>query len=213
MNTYSYYAPNVYLAKCSEKHERGSIIPVETKYRKVNESIVFNLIYERDGHYYYSIIRADGFNAQVRAQNKADKYNGWAASAEKKSNDYYVRSNKDRAFLSLGEPIKLGHHSQRRHEKLYEDQHYNMGKSVEFTIKAASHESKAESWESKTDTINLSMPESIAHYTEKLEKAKALHEGMKKGSIPRSHGMSLQYANRDVKEAKKNLDLAIKLWQ
>ena len=53
MNTYSKYAPNVFLAKCTEKHERGEIIPVTTKYGKENESEVFNLIYERDGFYFY----------------------------------------------------------------------------------------------------------------------------------------------------------------
>ena len=53
MNTYSKYAPNVFLAKCTEKHERGEIIQVTTKYGKENESEVFNLIYERDGFYFY----------------------------------------------------------------------------------------------------------------------------------------------------------------
>jgi len=64
MNTYSKYVPNVFLAKCSEKHEKGEVIEVTTKYGKENECIVFNLIYERDGFYYYSIVRADGFNVQ-----------------------------------------------------------------------------------------------------------------------------------------------------
>ena len=73
MNTYSKYAPNVFLAKCSEKHAKGDIIEIETKYGKLNESIVFNLIYERDGFYFYSIVRADGFNAQERAKAKAER--------------------------------------------------------------------------------------------------------------------------------------------
>lgn len=46
MNTYSKYVPNVFLAKCSEKHEKGEVIEVTTKYGKENECIVFNLIYE-----------------------------------------------------------------------------------------------------------------------------------------------------------------------
>ena len=68
MNTYAKYCPNVFLAKCTEKHEKGQIIPVTTKYGKENESIVFNLIFEKDGFYYYSIIRADGYNMQERAK-------------------------------------------------------------------------------------------------------------------------------------------------
>ena len=57
MNTYYKFAPNVFLAKCDEKHEKGETIEVTTKYGKENECIVFNLIYERDGFYYYSIVR------------------------------------------------------------------------------------------------------------------------------------------------------------
>lgn len=213
MNTYSYFAPNVFLARCPKQYERDSVIPVTTKHGKVNNCIVFKLIYEKEGFYYYSIIREDGFNAQVRAQNKADRLNAWAASAEKKSNDFYVRSNKDRAFLSLGEPIKVGHHSERRHRKIIAEANYNMGKSVEYLNKAAAHESKAEYWENKTDVINLSMPESIDFYAYKLEQAKAKHEGLKKGTIPKRHSFDVQYANKAVKVAKENYDLAVRLWQ
>ena len=44
-NTYYKFAPNVFLARCTEKHEKGEVIPVETKYGKENDSIVFNLIF------------------------------------------------------------------------------------------------------------------------------------------------------------------------
>ena len=70
MNTYYKFAPNVFLAKCDDKHEKGEVIEVTTKYGKENESIVFNLIFERDGFYYYSIVRADGFNVQEWAKRR-----------------------------------------------------------------------------------------------------------------------------------------------
>ena len=76
MNTYYKFAPNVFLAKCDEKHEKGEVIEVTTKYGKENESIVFNLIFERDGFYYYSIVRADGFNVQEWAKRRAVDVNG-----------------------------------------------------------------------------------------------------------------------------------------
>lgn len=212
MNTYSKYAPTVFLAKCTEQHEKGSIIAVETKYGKENDSVVFNLIYEKDGFYYYSIIRADGFNTQERAKNKAEKYNSWAASAENKSDKYHERSNKDADFLSLGEPIKIGHHSEKRHRKIIEQQWNNMGKCVEFSKKAEGHESKAEYWESRTNDINLSMPESVDFYTYKLEKAKEHHEGVKSGKYPKDHSFTLTYAKKEVNELEKKLQLAIRLW-
>lgn len=40
------------------------------------------------------------------------------------------------------------------------------------------------------------MPESIEYFEFKLEEAKMKHEGIKNGTIERSHSMSLQYANK-----------------
>lgn len=212
MNTYHKFAPNVFLAKCKEKHEKGETIIVETKYGKENESIVFNLIFEREGFYYYSIVRADGFNVQEWAKQRAERRRDWATSAEKKSTAYYNASNKDRDFLSLGEPIKVGHHSERRHRKAIDDAWNNMGKSVEMDKKASEHERVAEYWDERANTINLSMPESIDFYEHKLEVAKEYHEGIKSGKYPRSHMYTLIYAKKDANEAQKNYDLAVKLW-
>jgi hypothetical protein len=212
MNTYSKYVPNVFLAKCSEKHEKGEVIEVTTKYGKENECIVFNLIYEREGFYYYSIVRADGFNVQEWAKQRAERRHDWAQSAGQKSNEYFNRSNKDKDFLSPGEPIKVGHHSEKRHRKAINDAWNNMGKSVEFSDKAAEHERIAKYWEEKANTINLSMPESIDFYEHKLEKAKEYHEGLKSGKYPREHSYSLAYAKKAVNEAQKNYELAKKLW-
>ena len=52
MNTYHKFVPNVFLAKCTEKHEKGETIVVTTKYGKENESIVFNLVAEKNGYFY-----------------------------------------------------------------------------------------------------------------------------------------------------------------
>ena len=212
MNTYSKFCPNVFVAKCTEKHEKGETIFVTTKYGKENESIVHNLVYERDGFYYYSITRADGFNIQERAKAKAEKYTTWAESAENKSTQYYEASHEGRDFLALGEPIKVGHHSEKRHRALIERNWNRMGKSVEFSKKAEAHESKAEYWERRANDINLSMPESIEYYQYKLEKAIAEHEGLKNGTIPRGHSFSLTYAKKAVNELEKNLQIAKRLW-
>lgn len=213
MNTYSKSQyPNVFLAKCTERHYKGEIINVETKYGKENESEVFNLIYEKDGFFFYSIIRADGTNAQTRAKAKAERYEGWAGSAEKKSNEYYNASQEGKDFLALAEPIKVGHHSEKRHRALIDRNWARMGKSVEFSDKASAHESKAEYWAKKANDINLSMPESIEFYEYKLEEAKLTHEFYKQNPDKREHSFSLTYAKKAVNEAQKNLDIANRLW-
>lgn len=212
MNAYAKYQPNVFLAKCPEMHEKGETIYVTTQYGKENECIVFNLILKKDGFFYYSIVRADGFNMQERAKQKAERYQSWANSRDKKSNDYYKASQEGKDFLSLGEPIKIGHHSEKRHRALIERNHNRMAKSVENSKIAEQHESKSEYWASRANDINLSMPESVEYFEYKLEEAKMKHEGLKDGSIERSHSFSLTYAKKEVNELTKKLEIAKKLW-
>lgn len=212
MNTYYKFVPNVFLAKCPEKHEKGDIINVTTKFGKENESIVFNLIFERDGFYYYSIVRADGFNVQEWARSRAERYEAWAGSAYSKSNERWEASNEGADFLKLGEPIKIGHHSEKRHRALIQRNFDRMEKAHELSKKAEAHESKAEYWAKRANDINLSMPESIEYYEHKLEVATEYHEGLKSGKYERSHSFSLSYAKKEVNECQKKLDLAKKLW-
>jgi hypothetical protein len=213
MNTYAKYTANVYVAKCKEMHNKGEVINITTKYGKENECIVFNLVHKGvDGFFYYSIVRTDGFNMQEFAKQKAERYNNWKFSAENKSNAYYQASKEGADFLALGEPIKVGHHSEKRHRALIERNWNRMGKCVEESKKAEQHESKSEYWERKAKDINLSMPESIEFYEYKFEEAKMKHEGLKDGTIKREHSFSLTYAKKAVNEAEKNLQTAKKLW-
>lgn len=212
MNTYSKYCPNVFLAKCSEKHEKGEVIIIETRYGKENESIVHNLIFEKDGFFYYSITRADGFNTQERAKAKAERYLNHASNAEKRGDSYYDRSQEGKDFLSLAEPIKIGHHSEKRHRALIERTQRNFGKYVEENKKSEAYTDKAEYWEQRAGEINLSMPESIDYFEYKLEKAKEYHLGLKSGKYEKRHSYSLTYAKKEVNNITKNLKIAKLLW-
>jgi hypothetical protein len=213
MNTYSKYTANVFVAKCPDQHEKGETILVTTKYGKENECIVFNLVHrDKEGNFYYSIVRADGFNMQEYAKAKAERYQSWANARERKSTEYYEASQEGKDFLALAEPIKIGHHSEKRHRALIERNWNRMGKSVENTKIAEQHESKADYWTSRANLINLSMPESIEFYEYKLEEAKMHHEGLKDGTIERSHSFSLTYAKKEVNKFQDLLNDAKKLW-
>jgi hypothetical protein len=211
-NTYSKYCPNVFVAKCQQQYEKGDFIFLETKHGKEHECIVHNFLYSRDGFYYYSITRADGFDAQERALAKAERFKGYAKNAEKRANIAYEKSREGEDFRALAEPIKVGHHSERRHRALYERVHNAFGRFVEESKNAEKQVDKASYWEQKAEEINLSMPESIDYYTLKLEHAKERHEGIKSGKYPREHSFSLTYAKKAVNEAEKNLQIAKKLW-
>lgn len=211
-NTYAKYCPNVWVAKCPEQHEKGSVIMVTTQYGQENECTVFNCVGSKDGFFYYAIARTDGFNVQEHAKRRAERLEQWSAVAERKSTEYYEASHEGRDFLSLGEPIKVGHHSERRHRALIERNHNRMGKSVEFMEKAGAYESRADYWKRKAQVINLSMPESIEYYEYLVEVTKEKHEGLKNGTIERSHSFSLTYAKKERNEAEEKLKIARKLW-
>jgi len=211
-NKYSKYCPNVFVMETENSYERGEETTIETKYGKEHEVIVFNLVATKGDKKYYSIVRADGYNVQERAKAKAERLMSWAASAENKSNQYYNASQEGKDFLVLAEPIKIGHHSEKRHRALIERNWNRMGKCVEYSDKAAQHESKAEYWAKKANDINLSMPESLEYYEHILEQAKEYQQILKDHPEKRGHAYSLTYATKAVKEAQSNLNAAVKLW-
>lgn len=209
MNKFKKYCPNVWVAECDEEYEKGEVIELETKYGKTVECEVYNLIGKNSEKYFYSIVRVE---EQTYAQRKAERYNNSAVNHMAKSENYLKASEEGKDFLSLGEPIKVGHHSEKRHRALIERNWNRMGKSVECAEKAKEAEQKAEYWENKAKEITLAMPESIEYFSDQLEKAVAYHEGLKNGSIEREHSYSLTYANKEVKELRKKVEIAKLLW-
>lgn len=209
MNRFRKYCPNVWVAECEEKYEKGDIIELETKYGKIVECKVYNLVAQNNDKYYYSIVRIEN---QTYAQRKAERYSNSAANYAAKSEERYKASQEGAEFLSLGEPIKVGHHSEKRHRALLERNWNRMEKSMEFAKKAEAAKSKAEYWENKANEITLAMPESLEYFSERLEKAIAYHKGLKDGTIKKLHSYSLPYAKKDVNELKKKVEIAKKLW-
>lgn len=216
MNTYKKYCPNVFVAQCEEKQKKGSVIIVETKYGKKNEHIVHNLVgytgTKENPMYCYSITRVDGFNSQERAKQKVEKLNGYADNAEKRSDDWREKSNEGKDFLSLGEPIKIGHHSEKRHRALIDRNWNRMSNAMNELDKAEAYRQRTAYWESMANKINLSMPESLEFFNMQLQEATEHHKGLKDGTIDRSHSYSLTYAKKRLNDIKKKCETASKLW-
>ena len=79
-----------------------------------------------------------------RARQKAIKYLEWANLADKKRkelSDIWYAMYKD---FDWTEPIKLGHHSQRRHEKVFERRDSFFRTQIELEEKAKRFREKAE---------------------------------------------------------------------
>lgn len=210
MNVFQKYCPNVWVAECDDEYERGDIIQLETKYGKEIDCEVYNLVLAKNSKYYYSIVRLE---EKSYAERKAEKYINASESNHRKSNEYYEKAQEGREFLVLGEPIKVGHHSESRHRALIDRNNKRMDKMLEYSNKAEEMKIKAEYWECKAEEITLATPESLDYFKYKLEEAMNYQKGLKDGSIPRSHSYSLQYATKEVKELKEKVKIAEILWR
>ena len=216
MNTYKKFRPNVFLAQCKEKHQKGDVIIVETKYGKENEHIVHNFIgytgTKEDPKHLYSITRLDGFDSQERAKKKIERLNTYADKAKKRSADWREKSEEGKDFLSLGEPIKVGHHSEKRHRALIERNWNRMSNAMGELEKAKAYEDRTSYWEEMAKKVNLSMPESLDFFAVQLKEAKEYHKFLKENPSERPHGMALGYAKKKVNELVKKCKDAERLW-
>lgn len=206
------YTANVFVIESDKKLNKGDIVEVSTKYGKLVECEVWNLVSELRGNFYYSYTRNDGENSQTFALRRAERAERIQANKSKKADEWYSKSKEGADFLSLGEPIKIGHHSEHRHRALIERNWARMGKSVKLRNEADSYDSKIDYWERKANEINLSMPECVEFYEYELIKAEDYHKGLKNGSIPVEHSYSVTYANKKVKDLRRKVRLSHLLW-
>ena len=213
MNKFKKYCPNVWIAECEEEYKKGDIIELETKYGKLVKCKVYNLVgytgTQENVKYCYSIVRLE---EKSYAEKKAEKYLNASINSQNKQNEYFEKANEERDFLVLGEPIKVGHHSEKRHRALIERNWNRIEKGMELEDKIKEQQRKAKYWEEKSKQITLAMPESLDYFKFKLEEAEKYHKDLKDGIIEREHAYSLTYAKRSVNDLKKKVEIAEKLW-
>lgn len=213
MNTFKKYCPNVWVAECEEEYEKGEIIQIETRRGKTVDCEVYNLLgdtkTEDNVKYLYSIVRLEDISY---AERKAEKYMNAGINSQKKQNEYFEKAQEGREFLMMGEPIKVGHHSEKRHRALIERNMNRIEKGVELNEKIQEQQRKAKYWANKSKEITLAMPESLGFFKSELGEAEKYHKGLKNGSIEKKHHYSVAYANNAVKDLKKKVEIAEILW-
>lgn len=116
---------------------------------------------------------------QARRARKAERYRELSDKAETRSNIAYARSKALTAGIPFGEPIKIGHHSERRHRNALDKSWNAMGKSVEESKKAEYYADKAEAAEN-SDVIFSDDPEAVIKLREKISTAEAVQAKMVK---------------------------------
>lgn len=217
-NCFKKYAAGVYCIQTQTpglKH--GDIVNVETRHGKTVECMVWKHLLTKNGFSYYSHVRTDGLNRTEWMRRKQERMENAAERQRRLSDEYYAKATKDRDFLVLGEPIKVGHHSEKRHRKAIENADKYMGKTCEAASKAEEYDNRAESLgEIADNNINSDSPDSLDALRDKLaaqeakrDKIKAHNKANKENKYP---AYVLSNLGANIRETKRRLQLAEKLW-
>lgn len=82
-----------------------------------------------------------------RREAKADRLREWAEKRDAKAASAHAAADAATAGIPFGQPILVGHHSQRRHERAIERSWDAMGRAVENSRKADEMRSRADNIE------------------------------------------------------------------
>ncbi len=206
--------PKVFVLETENDYKKDDLVNYETRYGKEIELIIYKLVLSKNGKNYYSYLRSDGKSRKTILENRIQKRKDWAESQEKKSDKCYEASQEGKDFLVLAEPIKIGHHSEKRHRGLIERNAKRMDKCVEHSKKAEVHEWKASNIENQLQReLPVDTPDCLLEIEKALESATQLHKFYKENPDEREHSYSLTYAKKKVNDLTNRLTIANNLWR
>lgn len=113
-----------------------------------------------------------------RQEARAERYRQYAENAENRAATSFNVSNDAVADIPLGQPILVGHHSEKAHRRALERSNNAMLRSVRESEKAAYYRSKAEAVENN-DNIYLGDDDAVERLKLKIANLTALQEQMK----------------------------------
>ena len=136
-----------------------------------------------------------------RKQARIDRYREKAEKARQESQQLSHESISMLEYIPPGQPILVGHHSERGHRKLLERSDRKMEQSITASEKADYYGHKAEAAERNT-AISSDDPEALSKLTEKLERLQVAQTRMKqinayyrkRGTCQGFHGLSSEQA-------------------
>lgn len=106
---------------------------------------------------------------EKKKQERLERTRALAEKNRERSQQAYETSNKLVEHIPLGQPILVGHHSEKRHRRHMAKVERAMDKGVEFSKKAAYYAGKAASIENNT-AISSDDPDAIEKIQEKIDK-------------------------------------------
>ena len=116
-----------------------------------------------------------------RRENRAERRREWAESRKRKREAAVRAANAARdALPPMGEPIKVGHHSERHHRKAIERAHTTMERVVEHEGMIVKHSQAADAIETELDrSIYDDDSDAIERLVERIAELEAQRERMK----------------------------------
>lgn len=144
---------------------------------------------------------------EERRKRRIDRYNELSIKAKEKS-DEYSNSNANRILeMTYGQPILIGHHSEKKHRRLIAKAHNDIRKSIEMDDKSKYYKSRAES-AMNSKVIYSDDPDAINKLKEKLERLENEKESIRK----REHQTwELTNIGANIRETKKRIERLEKL--
>lgn len=115
---------------------------------------------------------------QEKKQAKIERYRELAEKARQESDISYSSASKIGSMIPFGQPILIGHHSEKRHRRDIARIDNKMQASINLSKKAEYYEDKASAAENN-NAISSDDPEAITLLKEKVEKLEKQREEMK----------------------------------
>lgn len=139
---------------------------------------------------------------EERRKKRIERYEKLSKKAREMS-EQYSNSNANRILqIASGQPILVGHHSEKKHRKLIERAHNDIRKSIEESDKSKYYNNRVKSIENSKVIYNDD-PEAIKKLEDKLERLKNEKESIK----AREHEQyELNNIGANIRETKKRIE-------
>lgn len=164
-----------------ELPEAGAEVEVTKRNGKTTTVTVSEVLAEGTGWALYSIDSDEPrLTTRERKQRKAERLREWADGREEKAVAAYDKAGAISDTIPFGQPILVGHHSEKRHRRDLEKIRSNMDKAVEHHRKAGDHRQRADGIETQIDnTIYDDDPDAVDRLAEKIDELEAKRNRIK----------------------------------
>ena len=113
-----------------------------------------------------------------RLERKLEKRGQWAESAQNRAENRLRAADSAVEGIPMGQPILVGHHSEKRHRRALDRCHNNMSKAFEERTKAENHASKAKGLQRQLDkSIFSDDPDAIEALQARIAELEAKADG------------------------------------